>query len=85
MNKTNLQLTGIVLATLAMASAILSIDGCKPEPDPKSGKDWFWVAMRENTVVFNVDGCDYVATRYNGHLCMVHKANCTNSIHNYNK
>lgn len=84
MNKTNLQLTGIVIATLAMASGILCLAGCKPISNSEYSKE-----IQSSSRVIVIDHCQYIvlksmnySDRYEG---LTHKGNCTNSIHVYNK
>ena len=84
MNKTNLQLTGIVLATLAMAVGILALAGCTSETQKELTDRVF-----KNTKVVVIDNCQYIFWENglgNGTtISLTHKGNCTNHIHAYNK
>lgn len=82
--KQNIQLVGVMSATLAMAVGILALAGCTRETQ-KELTD----RVANHTSIVVIDNCQYIFWEKglgNGTtISLTHKGNCTNHIHSYNK
>jgi hypothetical protein len=81
--KEDIKLVAVVLVVLAIAGGIIFLASSDTENGyPRNTR---LRSLKENTSILNIDGCEYVASIYNGHPFVLHKGNCTNHIHSYNK
>ena len=84
MKNKNLHLSGVLIATLAMASGILLLAGCTNPTNEQ-----YTQSVKDCMQIIVIDNCQYIViddglakTRV---FSLTHKGNCTNSIHVINK